>query len=73
MQLSKCPYCGCDRICTELSFDEGKMQIWCDGCPAEMEFPFAEYGLDDGKIMSADELEAFLRDAAEAWNRREES
>lgn len=72
MKLKKCPYCGSEHICTELSFDEGKMTIWCDGCPAQMQFHFADYGLDDGRIMSVDELEEFIRSCAEAWDRRAE-
>ena len=72
MQLNKCPHCGSKHICTEMSFTEAKMRIWCDGCPAEMEFPYADYGLDDGSFMSVDELEEFIRSCAEAWNRRAE-
>ena len=70
MKLKKCPHCGADDIRAELSFDKHELVIFCGSCPSEMHFPFAEYGLWDGSLMSVDEVEGFILYAAKAWNRR---
>lgn len=72
MILNKCPFCGSEDVRAELNFKREELTLSCQDCPVKMilEFPESIVGPDD--TIDVEELEEFIRSAANTWNGRAE-
>lgn len=71
--LKYCPFCGCEAIAAEVSFEHKEFRIYCtsdDGCPASMTLSFYDAGLSDGSIIDFTELDSIMNELVDRWNSR---
>lgn len=69
-KLSHCPYCGCEDIHSEISYEHKEFRLYCDRCPAEMTLMFVDAGLGRGEIIGFSEMEIIMRELIGNWNKR---
>lgn len=72
MKLNKCPFCGSEDVRAELNFKREELVISCRDCPVKMRFEFPESIICDDDTLDVEELEEFIRSAANTWNGRAE-
>lgn len=70
MKLKGCPYCGSTSVVAEVEFDEKRLIIFCENCPAEMNSTFSELGFGEGEVLGFVELTDAIYNLTSRWNMR---
>ncbi len=69
-ELLPCPFCGEEEIYAEISYENKEFRIYCAFCPAEIILSFSDLGLDNGRIISFDEMKSVMQELIDKWNTR---